>query len=105
MVIFFVFINQFYLSEDISFLKIKLSGLKFEMAKLFNLIIDNSLIKPIIESLDSFSSNDQTQKLIDSFIKICSDILDDKNFLCYYEEKYNFSEQIDLIYQLSNEKM
>lgn len=94
-----------FLSEDISYLKMKLSGLKYEMAKLFNLIVDNSLVKPIIESLDSFSSNDQTQQLIDSFVKICSDILDDKHFLCYYEEKFNFSEQIDLIYQLSNGRL
>lgn len=75
------------------------------MTKLFSLIIDNSLIKPIIQSLDSHLSMDQIQQLIDSFVKICSDILEEKNFLCYLEEKFNFSEHIDLIFELSTDKM
>ncbi|RNA20224.1 activating signal cointegrator 1 complex subunit 2 isoform X1 [Brachionus plicatilis] len=92
-------------SENIGFIKIKLSGLKYEMTKLFSLIFEHSLVKPIIESLDSFSSSDQIQQLTDSFVKICCDILEDKHFLCYFEEKFNFSEQIDLIFQLSQERI
>ncbi|CAF0807739.1 unnamed protein product [Brachionus calyciflorus] len=92
-------------NETASLIKIKLSALKYQMAKVFSLILQHSLIDPIIENVDTFKTSQQIQSLIDNFVKICCDILDDKRFMCYYEEKFNLSEQIDLVYQVSGGKM
>lgn len=75
------------------------------MTKVFNLIIQYTLVNPIVENIDAFKSSQQIQSNIDNFVKICCDVLDDKRFLCYYEEKFNLSEQIDLIFQVSDGKM
>jgi len=91
-------------------IKVKLKKLKYKLAKLFKEILESGSIKQLISNIDNptFSKDQiriQEQELVDYFIEICYDIMEDKRFLCYYEEQYSLSEQIMLIAQLTNDKM
>lgn len=91
-------------------IKVKLKKLKYKLAKLFKEILEYGSIKQLIANLDNpaFSQDQirvQEQELVDYFIQICCDVMEEKRFLCYYEEQFSLSEQIMLIAQLANDKM
>jgi hypothetical protein len=86
-------------------IKSKLKCLKFHLTKLFKKIFESNTIKPLIKNLDNLNQEEQTQYCVDTFTRICCDLLEDERFLCYYEEKFNLSEQIGLMVQLSNNKL
>ena len=51
-------------------------------------------------------TNQQNQSAtIELFIRICCDMFNEKRFLCYLEENYNLSENVELIFQVANENM
>jgi hypothetical protein len=60
-----------------------------------------------MDNLDSLSSynTEQMQNYIESFLKLCYELLEEKNFLCYYEEKFNLCEQIELVFEMSGNRM
>jgi hypothetical protein len=98
--IFFLICNLcFYSSESIDLIKSKLKSLKYEFGKLFNNMLSNSYVSPIMESIDS--SNQKIQSCVDNFVRICHDLLEYPKFLCYYEEKFHLNDQVDLIYQIN----
>jgi hypothetical protein len=97
----------FFLSQAPLLLKAKLKRLKLEIIKLFNNILNESSVKPIVENIDESDDQQQQriQSCIDNFVKICCETLECKRFLCFYEEHYNLAEQLDLVYQITNNKM
>ena len=81
--------------------KSKLKMLKQEIAKLFNNIFLNCSVNPMINNIEELAKESQHHH-IEKFIKICCEVLEYKRFLCYFEEKFNFSEQVDLVFQLAD---
>jgi len=90
--------------------------LKYQLARLFKKIFDICSINPILKrddesnfiSSESASSSSPPKKLqfyVDIFFKICSHMLEYEKFLCYYEEKFQLSEQIDIVVQFSHNEM
>ena len=75
------------------------------MTKLFKKIFEYCTSMPIINNLDATQNQELIQNYIDNFVKLCSDLLDTEKFACYYEEKFNLSDQIGLMVQLTNNKM
>lgn len=105
----FLFKVEFYLicRETGELIKAKLKILKYQLSKLFKFILESGSIKPMIANLDNPAlSHDQIkvqeQECLDYFIQVCCDIMEEKRFLCYYEEKFSLSEQISLIAQLTD---
>lgn len=88
-------------------IKTKLKALKFQLAKLFKKIFETSSISPILMNVDSIEPNKESElrNYVDKFFKTCSDLLEYEQFLCYYEEKFKLSEQIDIVVQLSGSHM
>jgi hypothetical protein len=87
-------------------IKKKVKWLKYELTKVFNKIILNCCMNPIIENLDNkLPASQQIDYYLDNFMKICCDLLEDKRFLCYYEEKFDLSQNLELVYQLGDKKM
>jgi hypothetical protein len=84
---------------------VKLRTLKHEQAKLFNKILVTCSLKPIMDNLEGLNDPEQAQFYIDNFLKLCYAILEEKNFLCYYEDKFQLSEQIEIVYQISDNRM
>lgn len=82
---------------------LKLRGLKSEMLTLFHQILVESSLKPMMNNLDS--GRDQTQNHFDNFFRLCYELLEEKHFLCYYEEKFGLVEQVELVFQMSGDKM
>jgi activating signal cointegrator complex subunit 2 len=101
----------------------KLKTLKNEFTSLFHRILINICVTPIMETFSSSQSsvkNDlksiaQTmqqqnekptlQTHIDKFIKLCSDLLEFRRFASYYEHKHQLSDQIEMIFQISGNKI
>lgn len=85
------------------------------MARLFKKIFDICSINPILKRDDesngiisesaSSSPPKKLQYYVDIFFKICSHMLEYEKFLCYYEEKFKLSEQIDIVVQFSHNEM
>lgn len=98
-------------SEIGSSIKVKLKSLKYELAKLFKGIFEACSIKPFISNLDNpaFGQDDQfriqEQDYVNYFLQVCTDIMEDKRFLSYYEEKFSLNDQILLMVQLTNNQM
>ena len=84
--------------------KTKLKTLKHEIARLFNNMFLNCSVNPMISNLETSNESEHHQH-IEKFIKICCEVLEYKRFLCYFEEAFNFSEQVDLVFQLANKYM
>ena len=85
-------------------IKSKIKILKNEIGKIFNKMLVGCYVMPImenIETLNNTSKNPKVQKLVDQFFLLCFDALEDSRFVCYYEEKFNFSEHIEMICQIS----
>ena len=98
--------NQFFNpSETISLVKIKLKRLKYQLTKLFKRIFESCSLTPIINSLEASQNQEIIENCIENFVKLCSDLLEHEKFACYYEEKFNLSDQIGLMVQLTNNKM
>jgi len=92
------------------FFKSKLKLLEYQLVKLFHCIFTNSLIKPVVQQLDTNQEEYGKQSFdihycVDNLVKICCDLLESKRFLCFYEDHFALSEQIELFYTLSNNKM
>lgn len=90
--------------------KLKIKCLKYQLAKTLNSIITNCCVKPIIDNLDSSNCKSsmlqhQAEFYFDNFLKLCCDLLEDKRLLCYYEQHFGLLEQIELVYQLSDNRM
>ena len=65
-------------------------------------------ITPIIENLDQSTGRGEDSNMqyyVDTFVKIICELIDDRRFLCYLEEKFQVSEQIQLIVEIADEKM
>ncbi len=93
-----------------SLIMVKLKTLKFQQTKLFKEVIESNSIKPLISNLDNpvFSQDQikvQEQECVNYFVQVCCDIMEEKRFLCYYEEKFSMSEQINLVQQLTESKI
>ena len=73
------------------------------MLSLFNSILVNCCVNPIIENMDASQQNQNAN--IDLFIRTCCDMFNEKRFLCYLEENYNLSEHVELIFQVASENM
>ena len=82
-----------------------MKSLKYQLTKLFKRIFESCSLTPIINNLDASQNQELIQNYIDNFVKLCSDLLENEKFACYYEEKFNFSDQISLMVQLTNNKM
>jgi hypothetical protein len=83
----------------------KLKTLKHELAKLFNKMLVTCSLKPIMDNLEGLNDPEQMQYYIENFMKLCYAILEEKHFLCYYEDKFHLSEQIEIVYQVSDNRM
>ena len=93
-----------------SLVLLKLKTLKYQQTKLFKEIVESNSVKPLISNLDNpvFSQDQikvQEQECVDYFVQVCCDIMEEKRFLCYYEEKFSMSEQITLVRQLTDNKI
>ena len=77
--------------------------LKHESAKLFNNILINCSVTPMVNNLESSKLSQQTN--VEKFVKLCCEALEYKRFLCFFEETFNMSEQVDLVFQLSDKCM
>ena len=93
------------LTNTIGVLLQKLNTLKHEQTKLVSRIVFDCSVKPMMDSLENFALNEQSQFYVENFLKLCHEILDEKQFLCYYEEKFGLSEHIELMYQISGNRM
>lgn len=96
-------INFVYLSETARLIRSKIKWLKYEFASVYNKILHISCINPILENADKASN--QIDYYVDNFMKVCCDMLEDRRFLCYFERKFNLTDSLDVVYQLSGKKM
>lgn len=83
-------------------LKKNIKLLKFQVAKMFNNILANCTIAGVIKSVGDVQ---QCSRHVENFIKLSCDLLEHKHFLCFYEENFKLTEQLDLVTQIAPDQM
>ena len=58
-----------------------------------------------MRELETGKSEQENQRYFDTFVNILCEILENKRFLCFYEEKHQLSEQIELMMQIAGDRM